>query len=185
MAARNKLAEFKVLEEEKRNIGFFKDKKDWVDWHYKNDNSFSKRMVNLISSLSEIEIYLIGKRKRTYIPESMGNPFFLDYSSIRSYESKEGCINFPKTNTRKPSLDLTGKCKEEFENIITMVNAINKNKTIPSNEKYKVLISPVRPSLRGKPVKNSWAIKIIYPDNSISVFYHIVGMYHIATNIEE
>jgi hypothetical protein len=180
---RNKLAEFKVLEDERKYYGHFENKNEFVDWFYRGDNSFNKRNISLREALSEIENYVIKKRKRVWIPESLTNPFFLEYKPIRSFTEVNACINFPKSNTRKAELDLTGMCKTEYETIIKMVNLINKNRTIKSNQKYEVLVSPIRTSLRGKPIKNSFAIKIIYPDGSVSCFFHLIGMYHIATNI--
>tara|TARA_R110001583_G_scaffold32539_2_gene110825 strand:- start:1219 stop:1770 length:552 start_codon:yes stop_codon:yes gene_type:complete len=182
---RNKLSEFKILEEEKRYVGFINEKAKFIKWMYSGDTAFDKRQKELISSLSDIELHVIKKRKRIYIPESLTNPFFLEYKPLRSYTSESACINFPKTNNRKVDLDLTGVCKAEYDSIIKMVNATNKNRTVDSSDKLKVLVSPIRPSLRGKPIKNSFAIKVTYPDGSISCFYHLVGYYHIATKISE
>ena len=61
-----------------------------------------------------------------------------------------------------------------------MVQEINMSKR---SETLNVSVSPIKTSLRGEPIKNSWAMKIQYPDGSINVIYHIVGMFHIVTDI--
>jgi len=182
---RNKFKEFKILEEERKYFNELNETKEgWVDWYYRNENAFGKRFTELVDSFSKIERYIANKRKRIYVPESLTNPFFLEYQPVNAlHDTKKGVINFKVSSRRKPELELSGKCKKEYETIISMVNEVNKDRTNPN--KYEVYISPIRQSLRGKPVNNTFAMKIIFPDGSVCCFFHILGKYHIATNVAE
>ena len=178
---KNKLSEYKILEEERRYYGHFVCKIEFVKWMYDNTQAFEPRWTSLIKSMSIIEKYIITKRKRVYIPESMTNPFFLNYKPLRSIVNENGVINFPANSKRKPDLKLTGVCKKEFESLMVMVSSVNKDRS--SDEFWEVVFSPIRTSLKGKPIKNGFAVKIIYPDESITCIYHLIGRYHIATNV--
>jgi hypothetical protein len=175
------MKELHDLEFEKKYVGYFENKKEWADWYHNNDNAFGKRFTTLANDMSEIEKYLLTKRKRVWVPETLTNPFHLDFRSTDCISYGSGVFNFCARRDKK-EYKLTGKCKDEYNIIMDMVRVVNMDKSVRS---LKVFVSPIKKSLRGDSIKNSWAIKIIYPDGSINVFYHIIGMYHIATNISE
>ncbi|MFT4806654.1 MAG: hypothetical protein ACI9YE_003890 [Psychroserpens sp.] len=189
---RNKLAEMKKLKDEMEYFNAWaKGKsqdatnKEFAKFMNKGKTPYPARKEAVVASLSDIEAYLLTKRKVLYIPATLTNPFFMEYESIGQYTTKAACLNFPKKMQRKPDLDLSGASETEHQAIIDMINAVNKNRLIPSEQKYTVWISPIRLSLQSKPIKNSFAIKINFPDGSQTCFLYLAGRFHIATNIPE
>jgi hypothetical protein len=154
------------------------DDHKFIKWKYNLITGYNTRLNSLMSDLSDIERYVETKRRRLWIPEVMENPFFYDLKNSSS------TINFKAAgNTNKTALELTGKSKKEYETIMGMINKVNKNRTIPASDKYHVSISPLRDTLRSPVIKNSFAMKIVYPDGSISVFLFFLNRFHIATNV--
>lgn len=177
----NRFKDLQELEFEKKYVGYFENKQAWADWYINNSNAFGKRFTNLVNSMSELERYIVTKRKRCYIPESMTNPFHLDFKSTDGLIDGKGVFSF-SARKHKKEYKLTGRCKTELEYLLGLVKVNNQSKQ-PTKNKMDVFVSPIKTSLRGEPIKNSWAMKIVYADGSMNIFYHIVGMFHIATNI--
>ena len=154
----------------------------WKD-NYSED-SWKNKLASCLGTMSELEIYISSKRKRSYVPELYANPFFIEYTSDKSPIKKDGQFHMKKNKleTKWVNGTLKGRSLVEYNKIRDMIMTVNKSKSINKDDKMILQLSPIKVSSRGEMISNAFAMSITFGDGSICCFYYISGRFNILLN---